>query len=175
MSNLYKLTTKCVTKVIQNEVMQRGLLAENQLGTVAGVQGAKEQAFLNTSINREHKNLLKTTWFDVKKAFDSVDYTYLMKCLERLELPAWILGFLRSIIARWEVSIRNGSNQILRKRIACGILQGDSLSPLLFVLCLDPLSRRLNGLHPKVSVKTDHGMHSTNHLLFIDDLKLLAE
>ncbi|KAI5170096.1 hypothetical protein PAEPH01_1241 [Pancytospora epiphaga] len=68
--------------------MQRGLLAENQLGTVAGVQGAKEQALLNTSINREHKNLLKTTWFDVKKALDSVDHTYLMKCLKRLELPA---------------------------------------------------------------------------------------
>ncbi|KAF9760562.1 hypothetical protein NGRA_3127, partial [Nosema granulosis] len=34
MSNLYKLTTKCVTSVIQMTVEQRGLLSENQMGTV---------------------------------------------------------------------------------------------------------------------------------------------
>ncbi|KAF7680929.1 hypothetical protein TCON_2452 [Astathelohania contejeani] len=41
MSNLYKLTTKCVTKVMHIEVGRRGLLAENQLGTIKRVQGAK--------------------------------------------------------------------------------------------------------------------------------------
>lgn len=34
MTNLYKLTTKCVTNVIQTEVSRRGLVCENQLGTV---------------------------------------------------------------------------------------------------------------------------------------------
>ncbi|KAL6121683.1 hypothetical protein NUSPORA_01372 [Nucleospora cyclopteri] len=33
MSNLYKLTTKCVTQVMQLEVEKKGLLPENQLGT----------------------------------------------------------------------------------------------------------------------------------------------
>ena len=42
MSNLYKLTTKCVTKVMQGIVENRDLLAENQLGTVIMGQGAKE-------------------------------------------------------------------------------------------------------------------------------------
>ncbi len=62
----------------------------------------------------------------------------------------------------------------MNKKIERGILQGDSLSPLLFVLCMDPLSRKLNARYPKVPVQTGHGMHITNHLLFIDDLKLLA-
>ncbi|KAL6120568.1 hypothetical protein NUSPORA_02682 [Nucleospora cyclopteri] len=56
MSNLYKLTTKCVTQVMQLEVEKRGLLAENQLGTVRKVQGAKEQALLNLALNKEHGN-----------------------------------------------------------------------------------------------------------------------
>ncbi|KAK1347688.1 hypothetical protein LUQ84_002951 [Hamiltosporidium tvaerminnensis] len=68
MSNLYKLTTKCVTKVVQIEVERRGLLAVNQLGAVRGVQGAKEQALLNIALNKEYGNNLKATWIDVKKA-----------------------------------------------------------------------------------------------------------
>jgi hypothetical protein len=174
MSNLYKLTTKCVTRVMQMDVCYRSLLAENQLGTVAQVQGAKEQALLNTAINQEHKNMLKTTWIDVKKAFDSIDHVYLLKCIERLDMPAWILKFLRSITSKWEIAIRSGKSELFRKKIERGILQGDSLSPLLFVLCIDPLSRKLNGRYPKVDVSTEDGMHTTNHLLFVDDLKLVA-
>ena len=61
MSNLYKLTTKCVTKVVQLEVERRGLLADNQLGAVRGVQEAKEQALLNVVLNKEYGNNLKAT------------------------------------------------------------------------------------------------------------------
>jgi hypothetical protein len=43
------------------------------------------------------------------------------------------------------------------------------------VICTDPLSRQLNGIHKKVNVPTDSGMYATNHLLFVDNLKLLAE
>ena len=63
------------------------------------------------------------------------------------------------------------------KKVARGILQGDSLSPLLFVLCIDPLSRRFNEKYPKMSVKTDGEHHTTNHLLFIGEtlVKIKAE
>ncbi|KAF9763183.1 Retrovirus-related Pol polyprotein from type-2 retrotransposable element R2DM, partial [Nosema granulosis] len=175
MSNLYKLTTKCITKVMQILVEERGLLAENQLGTVRLVQGAKEQAMLNIAVNKEYKNSLKTMWIDVKKAYDSVDHAYLVACIERLNLPQWIGEFLKSTIKKWHIEIRAGSEMILEKKIERGILQGDSLSPLLFVLCMDPLSRKLNSKYPKVGVQTDNQSFVTNHLLFIDDLKLLAE
>ncbi|KAF7684401.1 hypothetical protein TCON_0400 [Astathelohania contejeani] len=41
-------------------------------------------------------------------------------------------------------------------------------------MCIDPLSRRLNERYPKVSIYAEEISHATNHLLFIDDLKLLA-
>ncbi|KAK1348515.1 hypothetical protein LUQ84_002119 [Hamiltosporidium tvaerminnensis] len=40
---------------------------------------------------------------------------------------------------------------------------------------MDPLSRKLNEEYTKVKSQTDAKSHSTNHLLFIDDLKLLAK
>ena len=54
-----------------------------------------------------------------------------------------------------------------------GILQVDSLSSLMSVLCMDPLSRKLNAKYQKVEVETATGTYITNHPLFIDDLKLL--
>ncbi|KAL6120340.1 hypothetical protein NUSPORA_02943 [Nucleospora cyclopteri] len=96
MSNLYKLTTKCVTQVMQLEVEKRGLLAENQLGTVRKVQGAKEQALLNLALNKEHGNLLKTAWIDLKKAYGSVDHDYLIQCTNKFNFPKYITWFLES-------------------------------------------------------------------------------
>jgi hypothetical protein len=57
--------------------------------------------------------------------------------------------------------------------IQCGIFQGDSLSPLLFCICLIPLTEQLNRLN------TGYEEHTTNtkisHLLYMDDLKLIAK
>ncbi|TBT96905.1 hypothetical protein CWI36_3282p0010, partial [Hamiltosporidium magnivora] len=108
MLDLYKLTTKCVTKVVQLEVERQGLLAENQLGAV--------------------------------KAYDSIDHAYLTQCIENLNLPDWILKFIEVIISKWKIEISLGPEKIMNQKIQRGILQGDSLSPLLFVLCIDPLN-----------------------------------
>ena len=177
MSNLYKLVTKCVTLVAQLLVEERGLLSQNQLGTVRMVEGAKELALTNFAINSEYNNKLKVAWIDVRKAFDSVDHSYLLKCIKSLNLPDWLGNFVQGIIGKWRLEIRCGQEVVLEKSIKRGIIQGDSLSPLLFVLCMDPLSRSLNNDFPVLEIKTagDSGYFTTNHFLFIDDLKLLAQ
>ncbi|KAK1348397.1 hypothetical protein LUQ84_002401 [Hamiltosporidium tvaerminnensis] len=40
---------------------------------------------------------------------------------------------------------------------------------------MDPLSRKLNEKYTKVTVQNDAESHSTNHILFIDDLKLFTK
>jgi hypothetical protein len=59
------------------------------------------------------------------------------------------------------------------REIQCGIFQGDSLSPLLFCICLIPLTEQLNRLN------TGYEKHTTkteiSHLLYMDDLKLLGK
>ncbi|KAM0684823.1 hypothetical protein COBT_003968 [Conglomerata obtusa] len=90
MSNLYKLTTKFIATALQAEIEKRNLLSENQLETVRRVQDAKEQALINIALNKKYDNNLKTTWIDVKKAFDSIDHEYLHICLKKLNLPLWI-------------------------------------------------------------------------------------
>lgn len=58
--------------------------------TTRKIQGVKEQALTNIAINRLHLNKLKTAWIDVKKAYNSVNHEYLIKCIEKLNMTPWI-------------------------------------------------------------------------------------
>jgi len=58
-------------------------------------------------------------------------------------------------------------------KIQCGIVQADSLSPLLFCICLIPLTEQLNRLN---TVYKEHTTKTKiSHLLYMDDLKLIAK
>ena len=58
-------------------------------------------------------------------------------------------------------------------KIQRAIFQGDSLTPLLFCICLIPLTQQLNRLN------TGYEEHITktkiSHQLYMDDLKLIAK
>jgi len=75
----------------------------------------------------------------------------------------------------WRTRMRLHAENKLKEtediKIQCGIFQGDSLSPLLFCICLLPLTEQLNKLN------TGYVEHTTNtkisHLLYMDDLKFV--
>ena len=54
-----------------------------------------------------------------------------------------------------------------------GIFQGDSLSPLLFILALIPLTVVLRKVKAEYDLAGGKGV--VNHLLFMDDLKLYGK
>ena len=56
--------------------------------------------------------------------------------------------------------------------IQCGIFQDDSLSPLLFVMALMPLSLLLNSSAKGYLLKRGH--QCISHLVYMDDIKLFA-
>ena len=53
------------------------------------------------------------------------------------------------------------------------IFQGDSLSPLLFVMSMDPLNLVLRRI--KVGYKFNSNKEEINHLMLMDDIKLVAK
>ena len=69
-------------------------------------------------------------------------------------MPKWIDDFLEKIISNWHIKILQGGQVILEKQLRRGILKGDGLSPLLFVICMDPLSRKLNSHFDKLLIQT---------------------
>lgn len=106
-----------------------------------------------------------------------MNHGYLIEWIEKLNFAAWTLKLVKKTKCKWELEMGSGSEKIMDKKVnrGRGILQGDSLSPLLFVLCMDGLSGRLDEKLGKVAVKTNGEHQTTNHLLFVDDLKMLGE
>ncbi|KAF7682606.1 Retrovirus-related Pol polyprotein from type-1 retrotransposable element R2 [Astathelohania contejeani] len=116
---------------------------------------------LNLSLNKKHGHLLKVLWIDVKKAINFIDHKYLVECISKLGFPKWMCCFVKEITSKWSLNVRAEPERIVNKRVNKGILQGNSLIPLLFVLCIDPMSRRLNERYPKISTHAQKISHAT--------------
>ena len=67
----------------------------------------------------------------------------------------------------------SGNSELGEVQIKRGIFQGDSLTPLVFVLALIPLSLILR--KTKAAYEFSESKEKINHLLFMDDLKLYSQ
>ena len=74
---------------------------------------------------------------------------------------------------KWKVILCSGNSESGEVEIKPGILQGDFLSPLVFVLAFIPLSLILR--KAKAAYKFSESKEKINHLLFMDDLKLYSQ
>lgn len=113
---------------------------------------------------------------DLQKAYDSIEWPFLKLMLDALGFPYrfshWIMTCLTSVA--YVITI-NG--EVLEPFVAKrGIRQGDPISPYLFVLCMEYLSRCLGELeqekkfhyHPRCK------RLRITHACFADDLLLFA-
>ena len=81
-------------------------------------------------------------------------------------------NFLEKSMEQWKLSLTSNGEDIGEVNVKRGIFQGDSLSSLLFVLNIVPLSL----IFRKVNASYEWGKkeYKLNHLLFMDDLKLFS-
>ena len=101
---------------------------------------------------------------DYEKAYDMVPHSRIMECLDLFEC----LDLLNSM-EKWKVMLCSGNSDLGEVEMKRGIFQGDSLSPLVFVLALIPLSLILK--KAKAAYEFLESKEKIIHLLFMIDWK----
>ena len=91
-------------------------------------------------------------FYDLQKAFDSVQYPILLKRLYDAGINGKTWRLLRNWYHKPKSSVRVGGQLSPVYTLERGVLQGSVLAPTLFLLTLDPLLRKLehNNLGPSI-------------------------
>ena len=107
-----------------------------------------------------------STFLDASKAFDRVNHKLLFKKLSNRNIPACFVRLLAYWYSTQYMKVRWGNISSSPFTVSNGVRQGGVLSPYLFFLYMDDLSRKLNSVQSGCFV----GSSLLNHLMFADDL-----
>ena len=173
LTTTWKLLTSILADEIYDHLDKSGIIPWQQKGCKRKSRGTKDQLLIDKLITRhakQNKRNLRMVWIDYKKAYDSVPHSWILKCLKLYGIADNIINFIADSMKLWKTTLTILQEVIGEILINCGIFQGDSLSPILFIICLIPLSQILD------KTKTGYKINKKiiNHLLYMDDLKLYA-
>ena len=166
--------TGMLAEKMYSHLERKNVLRSEQKGCCKGSRGTKDtlkkrHCFLHY---KRHGNLAMA-WIDYKKYYDIVPHSWICECLEMFGIASNVQDFLNNSMKSWEIELNASGKTLGEVDIRRGIFQGDSLSPLLFVLCMVPLTWLLR--RAKAGYERGNKGFKLNPLLLMDGLKLFAK
>jgi len=185
LNTCYKLVTGLMTRWICDDIKEvPSALPAEQMALKKGVWSTTHAHILDRTIVKDcvtRGRPLSIAWIDFAKAFDSVPHKYIVWILETIGVRESVRTLLARLMSDWELTFTGFENGRLCSsrplKVLNGVLQGDTLSPLLFCLSVSPISHYLNSNLQKYRTSTGTiGGRATansmelNHLYYVDDL-----
>jgi len=173
---MWKLLAGIVSEDIYCFMENENLFPEEQKGCRRKSRGTKDQLLIDKAVLKDCKKKrtnLAMAWIDYRKAYDFVPHSCILECLDMFGIAENIRKFLENSMKNWKLRLSSNGLDLCEIDVNRGIFQGDSLSPLIFVICMIPLSFLLRKV--KASYEWGRKEFTLNHLLFMDDLKLFGK
>ena len=172
---MWKILAGVIADQIYAHLDQEKLLPEQQKGCRKGSRGTNDLRYIDREVIKEVKSRNKNLampWIDYRKAYDMVPHSRIIESLDLFGVAENIKSLLVNSSEKLKVMLCSGNSESGEVEIKRGIFQGDSLSSIVFVLALIPLSLILRKV--KAAHKFSESKEKINHLLFMDDLKLYS-
>ena len=91
---------------------------------------------------------LSLTFIDLRNAFGSVSHDYIQDILEYVQLPKEVQEYISAFYGKLSAYIATKDWKTPRFSIERGVFQGDTLSPLIFLLAFNPIIEAINSVEP---------------------------
>jgi len=115
---------------------------------------------------------------DISKAFDTLDWKFLLKVLHKFGFNNRFCSWINKILNLASLSISVNGKQNGYFKCRRGVRQGDPLSPLLFCIAEDVLSRNITKLVEQGKLELIKGSRSIqvpSHSLYADDIMIFCK
>ena len=122
-------------------------------------------------MNIDQGLLISVVFLDLKKAFDTVDHTVLLRKLELYGITGTELNWFKSYLHNRKQSCSIDGELFLPRMISCGIPQRSILGPLLFIIYINHLPYCLNYSKARMF---DDDTNITTTAETLDELKFLV-
>jgi hypothetical protein len=154
---------KVLERVIEKKVRSKVVINDMQFGFRPG-RGTTDAIFIVRQVQERYleKKDLWMAFVDLEKAFDRVPREIVWWALRRLGVEEWLVTVIRAMYDGVTTAVRMKDGESGRFEVKVGVHQGSVLSPLLFIMVLEALSKEFCVGLPW-------------ELFYADDLCLIAE
>ena len=163
---LWEFKTGIIADKLYQHLQNENLLLEEQKDCRHASSGTKNQLLINKAFIRNFKRRktnLNMAWVDFRKVYAIVLYAWIIKALKLIgHLSPNVIALLKSTMVDLKTKSISGDNNLGEVNINQGIFQGDSSSPLLFIISMIPLTLALRRM--KQGHSFEKGKSKLNYL-----------
>ena len=179
-NSVYKIITKIIVGRLRPYLDK--LISPCQVAFVPRRRGVDNtiivQELIHTMGKTKGRGGYMALKIDLEKAYDKLEWSFIMDMLIRFNLPRKLIDLIMSYIFSISTSLLFNGGALEPFLPTRGIRQGDSLSPYIFIMCMDYLGKLIQERCEDKSwipVKDSRRGPAFSHLFFADDLVLFAK
>ena len=171
-----KLFHKILAKRLESYLLQNGIVNPSiQKGFLTGINGTAEHSFTTTAIINnaiQHGCPLTITFLDLQNAFGSVAHPLITDILTHIKLPDNVMSYTSDGYSKLTAFVKTKDWTTPTFEIKCGMFQGDTLSPTIFLAVFNPLIQlsyhlTTSGFFLTMPVPNSVGLPSINSAIYV--------